>query len=141
MSARPAVILQRAEGWEGRLSDAVEDWRVRPFVWGWSDCLGFARDVCREVGGADPFPPLSYRSERGAMRAGRRAGFESYEGFIGAHLPRAGRARRGDLVLIAAPGPWRGGLGVRLARRSACLGPGGMIFVGHDQEVAAWSIG
>jgi hypothetical protein len=149
-----AAPCPRLPGWEARLADLIEARRHRPFAWGQADCLTLARDAGRAITGADPFTPLNYRTQRGAIRVGRRAGFPCLRAFMAAHLPEAQRARRGDLVLmplaIQIPGAaprrrgrpgWQWALGVCLGRMAACAGPDGLIFLPTEGRAAAFHLG
>ena len=94
----------RVDGWESRLTDAIEAARHCPFVWGTHDCALFAADVVLAITGVDYAETLrgNYSTRHEAMATIMALGYRSLSGYIGTlfnEVPTS-QARRGDLVLF-----------------------------------------
>ncbi len=111
----------RLDGWEERLSAAIEAARDVPFQWGIHDCATWAFDVRRALIGVDAAAAWRgrYGTALGSRREMLRLGW--------ADLPAMGRAllgeplrpvtaQRGDIVLGAAFGVCIGSQGAFLAQ-------------------------
>ncbi|MBY6223552.1 DUF6950 family protein [Ferrimonas balearica] len=87
------------------LSDFIQEYRHRHFVWGETDCCQFAAAwLARCTGRELSLLVGPYASERGARRAIRKAGFTGLESLVNAHLgaPAAPlNLRRGDIGLVS----------------------------------------
>ncbi len=67
--------MKRAEGWEGRLANYLEERREMPFDWGTHDCCRFACAGLVAQGLPDPMAGVRpYRTPRGAAGAIKRLG-------------------------------------------------------------------
>ena len=96
--------LSRLRSWRARLGRYLAVEAGRPFAWGESDCVLFAAGAVEAMTGVDPAAPWRgrYRTERGAWRVLRRAGFRDHLEAAAAVLPQipAGAAREGDLAVV-----------------------------------------
>lgn len=90
----------RVDGWASRLKTVIEAHQRQPFLWGASDCGVMASDAVRVMTGFNPTEGLRYGSERGALRAFRRAGYASALDLVEKLFPEVdpAHAQRGDLV-------------------------------------------
>jgi hypothetical protein len=86
------------------LAAFVRQHRARPFDWGGADCCLSTADGVAAFTGQDFAAPLrGYCSRFGAMRALLRRGHRSVVDYLDATLPRATRARAGDVVALPDP--------------------------------------
>ena len=70
-------------------------------MWGRADCCLTVADAVEAMTGRDFAAPLrGYASQRGAIKALRRNGYESIIDYLDAILTRAPYARAGDVVLL-----------------------------------------
>lgn len=93
------MTVIRRQDWRTRFAELVVARRDLPTVWGERDCCLFAADAVKAMTDVDFAESLrGYRTAKGAARALRRAGFASVIDYVDARLPRATRARDGDLL-------------------------------------------
>lgn len=97
----------RIAGWERRLRAAIEKHMALPAAYGSSDCLIIALDGIEAVTGSDPYPrdrfKRNYKTEAGAARCLRKAGFETVEDALRAACPNEippSLAQRGDVGVV-----------------------------------------
>lgn len=139
---RPTLV--RIEGWEGRLTDVVEDARRRPFVWGEHDCFTFACNAVRALTLFDVNEfKGKYDDERGALKLMHKHGHnmrEAFDWFFGRGRLPVQFARRGDICLAELI-DGRSALLVCIGQR--CCGPdeSGMVFHPTMSMSAVWRIG
>jgi len=101
----------RIEGWERRLNAAVAKHMALPAQYGVSDCLIIALDGIEAVTGTDPYPRdrfnRKYKTEAGAARCLRKAGFATVEDALraacGKEIPPS-LAQRGDVGVVVRDG-------------------------------------
>lgn len=93
----------------GRRTEAVvARYRGRPFDWANArTCIHLARAQMRALGHRPP-PIPTFRSERGAMTALRKSGFDDMAAMLDSMLPRIAPASMwlGDLALLRAAPPF-----------------------------------
>ena len=99
----------RLDNWDLILSDEIEAARTRPFEYGRHDCVTWAMSVRAKILGiAQPDWIGRYKTEKGAARVLKRAGYDSLEeagrGVLGVPLSSPLMAQRGDIVLGEAFG-------------------------------------
>lgn len=102
-----AKRLTRLPDWELRLTDYVSGIVGKPLVWGETDCLMLAAFGVLAVTGTDLRPPrLRYRTERGAVQALARRGYDGPVAAVDARLERIAPvfAQRGDVAAIIRDG-------------------------------------
>lgn len=132
----------KVEGWEGRLSDAVEKVRQRPFEWGAHDCATWAFDVRRALtGGPDVVSWRGrYTTAIGSHRIMRKLGWRSMEeggrALLGEPLHAVLMAQRGDLVLSQGDPAF----GVCIGSHVAFVAPDGLQFVPLGDCSMAWRV-
>jgi hypothetical protein len=140
------MTLTRRTDWQARL-DAVVVQRLRmPFAWGANDCATFAADAVLAMTDVDLLegPRGQWTSARQAFRILQPLG--GLAGAVRAHgLQEVGPrlARRGDLVLLRAPGrerSMRGAMGICLGERIAAPGMRGLVMASLGEGVTAWRV-
>lgn len=132
----------RGEGWEVRLTAAIEGARGRAWEWGAHDCCAFARAcVAAMTGGATPWDGhFAYRSEDEAAEIVGEGGLAR---LLDAHAARVAprMARRGDLAAVPSlHGPAGQTLGVVEGAWVWCAAPRGVARVALGRAVTAWRI-
>ncbi len=99
--------MGRVVDWASLLSRVIERHNDLPFQYGKSDCYLLAADAIEAVTGERVYPDFrGYKTETGAARLIRRAGFESLaEGFdsLFEQIPPA-HAGRGDVGVVDQEG-------------------------------------
>lgn len=137
-------MTHKRPGWETRLAAEVEAAARRPFAWGQHDCATWAADVVAALTG-EPSPAEAWRGRYttalGGARLMRRQGWASLEAggrdLLGAPLPVALLAQRGDLVLGPEPDT---AFGICLGAVCAFIGPEGLRMVPLADCRMAWRI-
>jgi hypothetical protein len=129
----------RVEDWQARLWDYIDAAKDQPFVWGTRDCATWVADWRCIITGQDAAQAWRgrYRTERGALRAIRRAGFASIEEWVDSIAPRLPGpllAQRGDVAMV------QGALGIVTGAQIAALSPGGLVFVPLTDAEMAWRV-
>lgn len=145
--------MRRAEGWDARLRDLVEEKRFEPFAWGSNDCCTFARAAYVALMGEDPpgFPRWDSRAQAAELLA-ERSLEDRLTDILGAPKYGYAFARRGDLVMMPAIAGRNlpaelGYIGVAIGVSIACLAErsekfvGGVVFVPIDKGQQTWQIG
>ena len=132
----------KTDGWEKRLSDAVEAARGQPFEWGSHDCATWAFDVRQAlINGPDVVAWRGrYKTALGSHRAMRKLGWHTMEeggrALMGEPLPGVLMAQRGDLVLSQGDPAF----GVCIGSQVAFVGPSGLQFVPLAECAMAWRV-
>ncbi len=116
----------RQPDWEQALADYLAAHGAAVFTWGTCDCAMFAAGAVAAMTGTDPAADIRgrYKSQAGAARAIKHAGFANLSEWVSAkfqEVPPAW-AYRGDLVMAS------GSLGI-------CNGPAAL-FVGEENGLA-----
>ena len=98
-------IGRRLPGWEPRAVATLSRHMSMPLTWGVSDCLVVPADLCEAMTGVTIMPShlRRYRTEAGAMRLLKRAGFEDVEEALNAAFARldgVAMARRFDAGVV-----------------------------------------
>lgn len=101
----PRPIGPRLPGWEGKALAVLARHLDQPLAWGVSDCLTVPADLCKAMTGTTVLPAhlRRYRTEAGAMRLLRKAGFSDVEEALNAAFPRldgVAQARRFDAGVV-----------------------------------------
>lgn len=89
------------------LAEVMAKWNGIPFVWGRHDCGRLAAAMVKAMGHKLSLAAFGlYESERGALRALKRAGFDGLEAAVDARLHRIAPARAliGDIIGLAGEG-------------------------------------
>lgn len=94
----------RIDGWDDRLLAVIERHGAAAYAPGVMDCFMLAMDAAEALTGARPYRPR-YRTDAGALRALKRAGFDTLREAVAAIWPErpAGHWQRGDVAVLAAP--------------------------------------
>jgi hypothetical protein len=132
----------RVDGWEEILSAGVDGMRDRTFVWGETDCCRSVAELVDAIHGTDYLAQLAARY---ADEASARAWLESAGGLkravdsvLGAALVGWWHARRGDVVLVDAPGTGEV-LGICLGRDAAVIGDGVTLYA-LERATHVWQV-
>jgi len=132
----------KAEGWEQRLSDAIEEARKLQFVWGHHDCATWAFDVRRALTGGPDVATWRgrYKTPIGSHRIMRKLGWNSLEDLgrelLGEPLVGVLMAQRGDLVLSQGDPAF----GVCIGAQVAFVAPDGLTFLPLSECALAWRV-
>lgn len=96
--------MQRLEGWESRLHEAIDLHTEAPFELGVSDCFIMAMDALKAVTGTDPYPEYrgKYTTPQGYYKHLMKRGFNDVTESIDALLPpvAVALAQRGDIAYL-----------------------------------------
>lgn len=133
----------RRPDWPERLDVMLSTWRHRPFRWGQSDCVHFARDVlsavrCEEWAVIE-WPP--YTTWREAYCLLSDYGFVDLSAAVTAVLGEPvspTHAQRGDL--IALPTSFGAALGVCLGATVASVGRHGLVLCPLNLTIQCWRV-
>jgi hypothetical protein len=133
------------EGWESRLTAAVERARTSAYRLGEFDCLRFACLAVAAVTGRDPWPEFSGYGTPADKRAllTRRGGTfqKAGDGFFGeARRIPVPFARRGD-VAVYIDLEQRECIGPVVDHRMAYMSSAGLVFLPLANCVCAWRVG
>lgn len=126
----------RRNDWEQALSDYLAGHREAVFAWGRMDCALFAAGAVKAMTGTDPLAGAGrWKSQAGAARAIRRAGFASLEQGVSSLLQPVEPvfAMRGDLVMA------EGALGICAGAQAWFLAEGDGAAGLAARPMAAWS--
>lgn len=101
----PKPIGPRLPGWEKKALAELGRHMAQPLTWGVSDCISVPADLCLAMTGVNILPAhlRRYRTEAGAMRLLKRAGFADVEEALNAAFPRiegVAMARRFDAGVV-----------------------------------------
>lgn len=137
-----AQITPRLPGWPELLAACLQAVATTPFAWGRHDCCTFAGDAVQAIRGADPMADLrgAYKSQRSAAKVLKAEG-----GLPAAVSRRLGEpkapllAQRGDVVLFTMQGTGPA-LGVCTGSSFCAPGPQGLVVLGMQAALAAWSV-
>lgn len=129
-------MMARLPDWEQRLLAWLEQCDPLPYRWGAHDCCTFAAGAVQAQTGLDFYAPFAggYSTERGALRALKRQGFEDLFGPFDAALGARTApllCQRGDIVSDGK------GVGVMWNR----AGPCGLFVGAAPDDGAAFEIG
>ena len=133
----------RLPGWEGRIAEALERARGRPYVLGQSDCFRMACEAVDALTGVDRWPEFAgryaTRQEALALIAQWGPSFNSaFSKFFGVEPSPMGYARRGDVIKFIQGDAH---LGICNGADVAVLTDAGMGFVRRSACVHCWRIG
>ena len=134
-------ISQKTDGWEKRLSEAVEAGMERRFEWSVHDCATWAFGVRAALTGLDATLAWAgqYRSLAGGLRLMKRLGWADYQAMgsalLGDALQMVLLAQRGDIAL----GP-EGGFGIVMGHGVYGLVPEGVTTVALADCQLAWRV-
>lgn len=143
MPARvPRHDLGRVEGWEHRLIALANDWRVRAYAYGVSDCGRFAQAAIEAVTGVVLLKGEDWpRGWLGVARWMIANGWESVEDTMDDLLPRlpVDCSRRGDIVSFE-DGDERH-LAVRFGDSALTPSAAGLVIIERGRWRSAWKVG
>lgn len=142
-------MLTRKSGWEGLLSQYIQDNLDRRQEWGQADCSMFVCDWVLQVTGADPAKDFrgKYKTKAGAARAIKKfAGdldgvAERIAGRLGMEETVPLKARRGDVVMVKGNGGNALGIIDMSGMAVAVQGKDGLEFVPAVHALKAWRVG
>jgi len=129
--------MTRLVDWETRLSDAIVEWRDRPFRWDRDCARRMAAYVIAQTG-EDPLAGLrgQYRTKREALQL---LAAKPMSEFLDERFPRvsAAFARRGDIALVQ-----NNCLGLVIGGEAMfCFADSGMLMVPRAQWEGVWGVG
>lgn len=138
--------LTRLPDWRARFAAEMDRQHHRAFEWGRHDCvLGLAGGAVKALTGVDLIPDWRgrYRSERGALRALRHAGFTGLPEALAAHLPQIhpDAADIGDLAVVASDGPLKAALAIVDSSSLIVMTPNGHGRMPREGMLHAYKIG
>ena len=132
----------RIEAWPSILRKGLAHHLAAPFEWGVSDCA-FVFDIVRDMTGYDAIADgRGYTTEAGAMKALKRAGFETMLDLFSARFPELdpAMAQRGDLGFPAVtPNPLMNPAIIDGASAFTKY-PGGRLVVPRHAIARAWAV-
>jgi len=135
----------RFDDWPQRMEAAIRARRDLPLDWGVHDCATFASDVIQAMTGEDFFAPFRgrYTTALGAVRAIRRAGFDTLADFAAANAPAVpvAFARRGDLLFYPTGAGGIGSLAIVESNIAYAAGVTRLDRLPAADAVAAYRIG
>jgi len=132
--------MGRLNDWPERLNDTINDWRMRPFVWGKSDCVSFCLACDAAMNGKPSIKLRKYSTKAAAARQIAKAGGGGLVEAVDAKLSRKDikAAQRGDLAAIeTGEGP---AVVIVLGDCLVGMGPDGLVFPPIDAAIAAWGL-
>ena len=133
--------VMRAQDWDIRLAQAINDRRDTQFVWGKNDCCLFAADCAIAMTGTDfarEFRGKYDSAFSAARQIAQRGGFRAMiSGLLGAEIPLA-MAQRGDVVMIEQDGQYA--LAICDGARLAAAGPDGLVWLAASAGITAWRV-
>jgi len=136
-----ATLRLSATALDIQLAALVNQWRVRPFQWGVTDCCQFARAAALMLHGVATPSPL-YGTEREAFRAvaalGGYPGILKAAGFVRRPVQAA---RRGDFVVVLhAAGLFEAGLAVVTGAQAHTTTRVGLLAVPRSVWQECWGV-
>lgn len=137
--------LPRLRGWEGRLANAIEAARARPYVLGEADCFRMACEAVQALVGVDLWAEhrgtYSTREEAQARVLAYGATFtRAFCNIFGAEPWAMAMGRRGDIAEYRDPGG-EAHLGVVVGAAVAVAGQRGLLFLKRSECRHCWGIG
>lgn len=130
--------LTRVERWPVLLAEAVEEARLKPFVWGEHDCAAWAFSVAAALRGKGaPAWVGTYKSRSGARRALSGAKVRLRDmgtAILGEPLSSPLLAWRGDVVFAG------GAYGICIGTHIAQPGPAGLTLSPLAAAERAWRV-
>jgi len=132
----------RRSDWQQQLSQEAIRHSQTPYEFGEHDCILFAANCVLAMTGRDPAEDIRgrYKTEIGAARIIKNAGFENLGDMIADRLPeiKPTEARRGDVVLCDGPD----GEFAAMVVGKTCVGPGrdGLLHVPLSQALRAYRV-
>lgn len=131
----------RVANWEVLLFAYVDQAKDLPFEWGVHDCATWVADWRQVATGQDAAQAWrgQYRTERGALRQIKRAGFDTMpewvDSILGDRLTSPLMAQRGDIALV------RDALGIVTGDEVVALSPDGAVAFPLTDAQMAWRVG
>lgn len=103
----------------------LDEWQGKPFEWRVRDCAAMVRKMREYVGKPIDLDLPQYASEKSALRALKKVGYDSLEAACDALLGEALEtplfANEGDIMLAPADGAWDGALAVKVSAERVLL--------------------
>lgn len=133
--------MMRVRDWSTQLALFLQRRRLAPFEWGTNDCCLFAADAYNVVCGEDLASEFRgrYKTELGAYRALKKAGFNSVEAVLSAKLGEPSQCmipERGDVVLVDYEGQYTAGV---YFNSVWLVGESGLVTAPMSWVVKVWS--
>lgn len=137
------MSLPRLPNWEERLYNRLEVYRDRPFEWGVHDCATCAADLIERITGEDLMGDLRdcYDSEKTALKAIKKAGYDSLEDLVTSRLTPLDsiyQGHRGDVVLCDVKG--KRFLAVKTGSVAVAPGKTGLMHIDFKYWVRVWRV-
>jgi hypothetical protein len=136
------MVLTRREDWQPRLVELANQWRLRPYRYGESDCGCFMLAAVEAVTGIDLLPGVE--RPRGWIAAARffiARGWDDVEGMMNALVGPSSREqdRPGDVISYEEGGDLH--LAVRVGDVYLTPGRDGLRMISLRMRRRAWRIG
>lgn len=136
--------MNRVQNWESLFFARIMAVSNTPFSWGIHDCVTCAASLVQVITGQDLIADFRgrYRTEKGALNALKKAGFESLEQAVTSKLTPAENINelvRGDVVLCGDDTGKRM-LGVKAGTVAVSPGTHGLNHIPPDQWVKGWKV-
>lgn len=134
--------MTRLSDWETALGRYLGSVEREPFAFGTHDCALFSANAVLAMTGEDPASEFrgKYRSQAGAVRAVRQAGYDDLAAVMDTKFPTVeiGYAKRGDVVMHdGSLGIVMGGFAVFVGGEE---GADGLVRVSRAEWERAWSV-
>lgn len=130
----------RVSNWEILLFNYIEESKDIIFEWGVHDCATWVSDWRQIATGQDAAQAWrgKYRTERGALRQIKRAGFDTMpewvDSILGDRLASPLMAQRGDIALV------QDALGIVTGHVVVALSPNGIVNIPLEDSQASWRV-
>ena len=120
--------MKRLPDWPKRLHDFVDGVKRQPFDWGTHNCATFAAGAVEAMTGERLVKGYRFKTERGALSAMKRAGFDNLADMAASKLEEIhiSQAQLGDIAAIPADTPFGFVLGIVNGEMILALRPDGM---------------
>lgn len=120
--------MKRRPDWNARLHAYVDAVKRLPFDWGEHNCATFAAGAIEAMTGENLANGYRFKTERGALQAMKRAGFDNLADLAAAKLPEIhiSQARLGDVAAIPTDSAFGYVLGIVNGETILALRPDGM---------------
>lgn len=137
----------KKQNWPVILSDAIEEWKEKPFVWGASDCVLFTLAIAAAMVDYDLLTKVGfyahpYNSEESAAEVLAQNYGGTMDGVFSTVFEEKNPklAGRGDIVIAELDGVGHCGIVDSSGRFAACKAKDGILFVPMSKAVKAWGV-
>lgn len=120
--------MKRKPDWNARLHAYVDSVKRSPFDWGEHNCASFVVGAVEAMTGERLVSGYGFKTERGALSAMKREGFDNLADMAASKLPEIhiSKARIGDVAAIPTDTPFGYALGIVNGEMIMALRPDGM---------------